>query len=93
MVDFLMSYKASSFTAPPTKVDKFTLNGTDISNGFVVLSLTPSVAGNTILSIENAGGMFYGIDFTVTGNHLSWTGLALDGILSSGDKLTVTYSV
>jgi hypothetical protein len=42
--------------------------------------------------IEDAGGMFYGTDFTVTGNQLGWNGLELDGILSSGDNLTATYS-
>ena len=73
------------------KVDKFTLNSTDISNKFVTLSSTPSTAGNTILLVEDAGNMFYGVDFTVSGNQLSWSSLALDGILSSGDNLTITY--
>lgn len=74
------------------RVDKFTLNGTNITNKFVTLSLTPSTAANTILIVEDAGGMFYGIDFTVTSSQLGWSGLGLDGIFSSGDNLTVTYS-
>jgi len=74
------------------KVDKFVLNGTDITNKFVTLSSTPAISGDTILLVEDAGNMFYGTDFTVTGNQLGWSGLALDGILSSGDNLTITYS-
>jgi hypothetical protein len=33
-----------------------------------------------------------GTIFTVSGNELSWSGLGLDGILSSGDNLTVLYN-
>ena len=73
------------------RVDKFTLSSTDITNKFVTLSHTPAIPGETILLVENAVNMFYGIDFTVTGNELGWSGLALDGILSSGDNLTATY--
>lgn len=73
------------------KVDKFTLNGTDITNKFVTLSATPGIPGNTILLVADAGDMFYGTDFEVIGNQLSWNGKLLDGILASGDNLTVTY--
>jgi hypothetical protein len=75
------------------KVDKFTLTGTDITNKFVTLTFTPTAPSSAILIVEDAGGMFYGVDFTVTGNQLGWSGLELDGIFSSGDNLTVTYSV
>jgi len=73
-------------------VNKFTLSGTDITNKFVTLASSPITPGNTILLIENAGNMFYGVDFTVSGSQLSWNTLALDGILSSGDNLTITYN-
>lgn len=74
-------------------VDKFTLNGTDQTNKFVTLSQTPPTPGDTILLVEDAGNMFFGTDFTVTGNQLGWSGKALDGILASGDNLTITYKV
>lgn len=74
------------------KVDKFTLSGTDISNKFVTLSLSPATPSATILLVSDAPNMFYGADFTVTGNQLGWNGLALDGILASSDTLTVIYA-
>lgn len=74
------------------KVDIFTLNSTNITNKFVTLAGTPATPSETILLVEDAGNMFYGDDFTVSGNQLSWSGLALDGILSSGDNLTISYS-
>lgn len=73
------------------KVNKFTLDGTDASNKFVTLTDTPATPGDTILLVEDAANMFYGVDFIVTGNQLSWSSLALDGILSSGDNLTIVY--
>lgn len=73
------------------KVDKFTLNSTDISNKYVTLSSAPTTADQTLLIVGDAGGMFYGVDFTVSGNQLSWSSLALDGILAVGDNLSVTY--
>ena len=76
----------------PKIVDKITLNGTDESNKYVTLSGTPAVAANTILIVEDAGGMFYGTDFEVVGNQLRWTGKGLDGILGSGDNITVEYN-
>jgi hypothetical protein len=76
------------------RVDLFTLNSTNITNKFITLSGTPATPNETILLVAQAPNMFYGVDFTVSGNQLSWSGLALDGILSSSpaDNLTVTYS-
>jgi hypothetical protein len=90
-----LSLPYSQITGAPTstqKVDLFTLNNTDITNGFVTLSAAPTTPSATILLVENAGNMFYGVDFNVSGSQLIWTGFALNGILASGDNLTVTYS-
>lgn len=84
-------------TSPPgtvATVEKFTLTGTDITNKYITLSSSPATAGNTVLLVADAPNLFYDTDFTITGgNQLSWNGLALDGILSSGDSLTVMYIV
>ena len=73
-------------------VDLFTLSATDISNKYVNLSGTPNVANATELHVKGAPAQFYGDDFTVSGNQLSWNGLGLDGVLVAGDKLTAVWS-
>jgi len=73
-------------------VDLFTLSSTDISNGYVTLSGTPNVASATELHVKGAPAQFYGDDYTVSSNQLSWSGLGLDGVLVAGDKLTVVWS-
>ena len=87
----LAGIDAALVNAGNQPVDIFTLDGTDITNKFVTLSTTPLIPAATILIVENAPGMFFGVDFTVSGNQFSWSSLALDGVLGSGDKLTVTY--
>jgi hypothetical protein len=57
----------------------------------VILSSAPTTATNTLLLIQGGVNQFYGDDYTVSGSTLSWNGLALDGILAAGDKLTIIY--
>lgn len=78
-------------TGTSMQVQLFTLGSGDITNGYVTLSMAQATPAATILLVENAGNMFYGVDFTVTGSQLIWTGFALSGILASGDNLTVSY--
>lgn len=83
-------------TAPPgtvAEVEKFTLSAGDITAGYITLASSPATAGDTVLMVQNAPSQFYGTDFSVTGNQLSWSGLALDGVLEAGDNLTVMYIV
>ena len=68
-----------------------TLTPTNITDKKVVLSGTPAIAANTMLDIIGGGPQVYGFDFTVIGNELSWNGLALDGLLASGDQLRIHY--
>lgn len=73
-------------------VESFTLNSTDITNKYVTLAQAPTTASKTRLMVVNGVEQAYGTDFTVSTNQLSWSGLFLDGVLESGDKLIVTYS-
>lgn len=75
-------------------VETFTLDGTAISNKYVTLAATPASAGRVTLSVKGAPGQHYGDDFQMDGGNparLTWDSLALDGVLASGDKLTVRY--
>lgn len=73
-------------------VDKFTLNGTDISNKFVTLAETPAIAADTRVIVIGGVEQEYSVDFTVSGSTIDWDGLGLDGLLASGDKLVVVYN-
>lgn len=72
-------------------VDKFTLDGTAITNKSVTLSGTPANAASTVLHVQGAPHQTYGSDFSVSGTTLSWNGLGLDGLLEVGDSLTVIF--
>jgi hypothetical protein len=70
----------------------YTLSGTDITNKYITLSTSPTTANKTRFYVEGGPEQIYGIDFTVSGNELSWNGLTLDGILESGDRVVVTFN-
>lgn len=97
--DYLYAYNSGSMMwvllATPMSiayaVDLFTLTPTDISNKYVTLTSGPSPVGKTILQVVGGPVQSYGDDFVVSGTQLSWSGLFLDGILVSGDKLIVQY--
>lgn len=58
----------------------------------VTLSASPTNVNRTLLLIKGAPNQFFGEDYTVSGNTLSWNGLGLDGILAAGDKLAIVYN-
>lgn len=70
----------------------YTLTTTDIANKYVVLGGTPSDPTSVLLDVISSTSQIYGVDYTVSGNKLSWAGLGLDGILAAGMKLR-TYFV
>lgn len=75
------------------RVQTFDLTSTDITNKYVTLAATPASAGRVVVEVKGAPGQYYGADFTVSGNQVSWNGLGLDGILDAEDYLTISYDV
>lgn len=73
------------------KVDELTLTATNITNGTVTLSGTPSAPSAVVCFPDGGPAQKYGVDFTVTGTTLSWSGLGLASSLSAGDILIVSY--
>jgi hypothetical protein len=73
------------------RVQVITLAAFDISNKYVTLTETPTAPSDVTLSIGTAPGQSYGVDYTVSGTILTWSGLGLDGVLSIGDILTINY--
>jgi hypothetical protein len=68
-----------------------TLTGGDISAKQITLLTEPAEPTKVLLDWVGACSQIYGSDFTVSGSVLSWSGLALDGILIAGDTLRVHY--
>lgn len=82
------------------KAATLTLDGTDISNKYKDLSGAESVKypSATILNPEGGPRQTYTTDYTVITDgsyirRINWNGLGLDGVLSSGDKLVISYEV
>lgn len=59
----------------------------------LTLAFTPSSPTKVLLSIAGAPTQYYGLDYTVSGNILSWSTLALDGILTTGDNVIIEYNL
>jgi hypothetical protein len=71
------------------QVYTYTITPTDVSNGNITLPLGPSVPADTVIQYEGAPSQIYGLDFTVAGSILTFTGMA--GLVASGEKITVLY--
>jgi hypothetical protein len=68
-----------------------TLTGSEISAKQITLPGTPYVAANTMLDVLTIGPQQYSVDYTVSSNILSWSGLGLDGTLTSGMVLRILF--
>lgn len=73
------------------KTEYRTLTAGEITAKAITLLQTPAASGEVMLDAIGGGATFYGDDFVVSVATLSWNGLALDGVLTAGDKLRVTY--
>lgn len=82
----------SASTAAAYQVDYIDITAVDEAAKQIALSATPSEPERTLVDIANGGGiMRYSLDFTVSGNILSWSGGRFDGILGDGDELRVVF--
>ena len=77
---------------PQVVLDEFTLDAQNISDKYVVLSDLPQDSSTVALNVIGGGPQNFGSDYTVSGFFLSWSGLALGGLLESGDTLRALYS-
>jgi hypothetical protein len=67
----------------------YILTPTDIVNGYTTIPATPSSPTETVLQYEGAPSQIYGLDFTVSTNQLTFTGLA--AFAASGESITILY--
>lgn len=73
--------------------DNFEVTPLAISQKQVVLSHTPTQPTKVELSVFGGIEQRPNVDFIVTGDVLSWSGLALELLLDVGTAFTVRYSV
>lgn len=73
-------------------VEYITFDATAIANKEITLTKTPADVTLVTWDIIYGSSQVYSVDFTVTGNTLSWLGKPLDGILAVGDSCRVTYT-
>lgn len=74
--------------------EQFTLNGSDVSNKYVLLAIETLSSVDVQLFVDGAPPLQYGVDFQMDGSNpkkLTWSGLGLDGLLAAGDLMTVHY--
>jgi hypothetical protein len=76
----------------PVEIEVRTITIGESAAKQLTLGAAPGNPGEVLLNIAGAPTQIYGTDYTVSGLVLSWTGLALDGILSTGDKITIIYN-
>ena len=86
--DLLDGYHASELSY---KTYTKQLDSTDIGNKYVILPDTPSAPEKTILLIRNAGIQIYNVDYTVSGNRVSWDGYDTTNSLEVGTWITILY--
>ncbi len=76
-------------------VKTFTVDNTDITNKFLLVDSDITAEPATQLEIETLAPQFYNTDYVVDGvnkKKVKWNGLGLDGLIASGDKVTIIYS-
>jgi hypothetical protein len=82
---------SSSIAGKVFKVEYFTLDANQISEKEVGLQHTPSDATSVMLDVIGSTAQVYGTDYSVVSYNLSWLGGPLDGLLSVGDRIRVSY--
>jgi hypothetical protein len=74
-----------------SEVEYVTLNATQITNAQITLANMPIDATKVTLDIISGSAQIYSVDYTVTGNVLSWSGKPPEAILEVGDSCRITY--
>lgn len=83
---------ASSVDTNPTRFDDFTITATEIANKYVTLSNMPTNNQSIRVFVDNIGiKAEQGVDYSISGNQIFWTGYNFNSLLSLDDKLKIVY--
>lgn len=80
-----------SGTSGSVKVENRIISAGEATAKQLTLLQTPSPANETVVSVVEGSTQYYGTDFNVSGTTLSWSGLGLDGLLATNDKIVIIY--
>lgn len=72
----------------------FTLDDTDISNMYVLLSYTPNDTESIEFNVRHAPTQFHGVDYAQDATYqkrITWEGYNLEDTLQVGDQVVVNY--
>ena len=72
-------------------VEIIILNNTDINNKYITLSRTPLDATDVLVFVDGGPKGEYDVDYTVSSNVITWSGLAWENLLEENDKLSILY--
>lgn len=90
-IDWLKAHGGGGGTSYQTYL--YTLTATDIANKYFTLPALPATEDSVVVLVKEAPNQYNGTDYAVhvpTGR-IMWNGLALDGVLTTGDIVTVIY--
>lgn len=73
------------------KTEFRTITALEASNKIIVLALTPYAPLDVLVDIIGGCAQEFNVDYTIVGNEFRWNGYALDGVLTSGDKIRFHY--
>ncbi len=73
------------------QVEFRTITSPEESAEQLTLANTPGDANKVIMIHLGGSAQEYGIDYSVSGNTLSWVGLGLSGFLTAGDQILLIY--
>jgi len=73
------------------ELEQHEIDFTQFTDKEIILGQVPTQPTRTIMMIDGAGPCFYGLDFTVSGNVLTWDGLRLDGLIGLDDLVQIIY--
>ena len=75
------------------RVEYASINATALINKYVLINAEPKTATKVKVEVITGPTCDYSVDFVVDPvlKQVQWNGLGLDGSLTSGDKLRITY--
>lgn len=86
----LANFNSFPFAYPIT-TENIVISQNDIDNKMVTLANAPVVPSSVTLMFLDGIHQINGIDFSVSGDELSWDSLGLDGFIELGDTIVIQY--